>query len=191
MMNKQYFDRSLNSLLTLKDIAVDKAKNVKYFELMKNDFSDAEFSAICCEICKTENLYGKYPDPCLFYQRKPKNTPKAELENELHKFLTKVADYLESNFICGDDRKNFNESLTEIENRVLRKHGGISTLWLAVHRDECSRTVDSVLRELRREYEDIWNVALSKSGSLKLEHAGVIQDKIEHGISVLLESWKI
>ncbi len=73
MLTKVCFDRCMNTLLIFGDVPVDKEKNSLFYNLMKNDFEDKEFSIISENICKTETLYGKYPTPKMFYDRKPKD----------------------------------------------------------------------------------------------------------------------
>lgn len=63
------FNKCMNTLLTFASVSVDENKNRAWYQLMKNDFTDSEFSRICNDICKTESLYGRYPDPKLFYSR--------------------------------------------------------------------------------------------------------------------------
>jgi len=70
MLSKACFERCMNTLLTFCEVSIDREKNRVFYELMKNDFEDAEFSSIAENICKTELLYGKYPAPKLFYDRK-------------------------------------------------------------------------------------------------------------------------
>lgn len=73
MLTKVCFDRCMNTLLIFGDVPVDKEKSMLFYNLMKNDFNDKEFSIISENICKTETLYGKYPTPKMFYDRKPKD----------------------------------------------------------------------------------------------------------------------
>lgn len=70
MLTKICFDRCMNALLTFAEVPVDKEKNKMFYTLMRNDFEDSEFSHISSDICKTEMLYGRYPAPKLFYDRK-------------------------------------------------------------------------------------------------------------------------
>ena len=190
MMTKQFFDRAINSLLVFKDILLDKEKNKKYYELMKRDFTDEEFAQICGDICKTENLYNKYPDPYLFYKRKPKRTPEISIARDKQLFLRKVSDYLDSGFISTDERVEFNRSLTPVESLVLQKHGGISTLWTSVNRDEYARSLDAVLRELSADFEDMWEVDCQDNGKLRIGNdkpTSVIEAPVNH----LLAHWKV
>lgn len=70
MLTKACFDKCMNILLAFAEVQINKEKNSAFYALMKNDFSDNEFGKICEDICKTELLYGRYPAPKLFYDRK-------------------------------------------------------------------------------------------------------------------------
>lgn len=69
-MNRDMFDESLTALLYFKNIPVSETHTEYLFNMMKDDFTDDEFRGMCMDICKTEELYNKYPDPKLFYDRK-------------------------------------------------------------------------------------------------------------------------
>lgn len=73
MLTKTCFDRCMNALLSFAEVSIDSEKNKAFYNLMKNDFEDKEFSCMCEDICKTEILYGRYPAPKLFYDRKKTN----------------------------------------------------------------------------------------------------------------------
>ena len=73
MLTKTCFDRCMNALLSFAEVPIDSEKNKAFYNLMKNDFEDKEFSCMCEDICKTELLYGRYPAPKLFYDRKKGN----------------------------------------------------------------------------------------------------------------------
>ncbi|MBO7713051.1 MAG: hypothetical protein J6S85_05745 [Methanobrevibacter sp.] len=79
MLSVCHFNRCMNTLLTFAGIPVDEVKNNAWYNLMKNDFSDSEFSRICEDVCKTETLYGRYPEPKLFYSRYEQFKDKEEL----------------------------------------------------------------------------------------------------------------
>ena len=59
MIDKISFNRYLSSILIFRDIPIDEEKNKAFYELMKNDFTQDEFSKICERICKEEELFGK------------------------------------------------------------------------------------------------------------------------------------
>lgn len=168
MMNQLCFNRSLNALLAFKDIPLDEDKNSKYFKLMMNDFTDEEFSRICGDICKTEILYNKYPDPVLFYNRKPKKSPNVQIAKEKQEFLAKVDDYLCMGYVSSYDKNSFIQNLKPVESLVLQKHGGICVLWSAVNRDEYPRSIDSLLKELGQDFDELWSVDCVDNGKLLL-----------------------
>lgn len=70
MLDKIKFDRSLTALLIFKNVKENEDLTKMLYSMMKDDFTDEEFGNMCLEICKTEELYNKYPDPKLFYDRK-------------------------------------------------------------------------------------------------------------------------
>ena len=70
MLTKTCFDRCINTILAFAEVPIDADKNKAFYNLMKNDFTDDEFRSMSEDICKTELLYGHYPAPKLFYDRK-------------------------------------------------------------------------------------------------------------------------
>lgn len=78
MLDRKKYDKNMSILLTFKNVKTNNAANEFFYNLVKNDFTDEEFGKMCVDICKTEDLYNKYPDPKLFYDRK-----KASEENIL------------------------------------------------------------------------------------------------------------
>ena len=72
-MDKQQYIKSLTALLYFKNVPLNEKHNDFLFNLLKDDFTNEQFNDICMDICKTEELFNKYPDPKLFYDRKPKD----------------------------------------------------------------------------------------------------------------------
>lgn len=70
MLDKKIFLKCINTLLIFGSVEPDDKRNELLYQLMAKDFEDKEFSAICADICKTESLFGKYPEPRMFYSRK-------------------------------------------------------------------------------------------------------------------------
>lgn len=70
MITIDTFNKNISSLLYFAEVPIDEIKNKFLYNLMKNDFDDKEFGDICVDICKKEDLYGHYPAPKLFYDRK-------------------------------------------------------------------------------------------------------------------------
>lgn len=74
-MDKKQYIKSLTTLLYFKNVPTNEKHTEFLFNLLKNDFTNEEFNKACEDICKREELYNKYPDPKLFYDRKQKNEP--------------------------------------------------------------------------------------------------------------------
>jgi hypothetical protein len=70
MLNRQSFEKNIGMLLYFNSVDINKDKNNFLYEMIKNDFEDDEFGRICIEICKTEELFNKYPTPKMFYKRR-------------------------------------------------------------------------------------------------------------------------
>ena len=68
MLNRKHFDRNLSALLLFKGVKQIPQMDEMLYNLIKNDFNDEQFGNRCIEICKTKELYNKYPDPKLFYE---------------------------------------------------------------------------------------------------------------------------
>lgn len=80
MLTLNTFNKNISSLLYFAEVPVDEIKNNFLYNLLKNDFEDNEFGEICVDICKTEELYGKYPSPKMFYSRKEEKGKKILIE---------------------------------------------------------------------------------------------------------------
>lgn len=70
MLNFSKFDKLISTIIYFGNIQYSKTMTEHLYNLMKNDFTDDEMKAICEDICKHEELYGKYPSPKMFYDRK-------------------------------------------------------------------------------------------------------------------------
>ena len=70
MLSKNTFEKCISNLCYFGGVSIDPTKNSLLYKMMQNDFDDQEFKDICYDICKTEDLYNKYPIPKMFYDRK-------------------------------------------------------------------------------------------------------------------------
>ena len=152
MLNRIIFNRCMSFILMTHEVQIDEEKNNAFYNLMKNDFTDDEFQKVCEHICKNEILYNKYPTPPLFYKQKATKEDKSKIQCQM--FLEKVEDYLSLDFVPMDWKKDFIKSLTKTEGKVLQSFGGISVLWTDCHRDEKSRSLSNVLRDLKQCFMD-------------------------------------
>lgn len=73
MLDFKKFDKLISTILYFGNIQYSKTMTENMYNLMKNDFTDDEMKVICEDICKREDLFGKYPTPKMFYDRKPKD----------------------------------------------------------------------------------------------------------------------
>jgi len=80
MLTLNTFNKNISSLLYFAEVPVDEVKNAFLYKLLKDDFDDKEFGEICVDICKTEELYGRYPSPKMFYSRKEEKGKKILIE---------------------------------------------------------------------------------------------------------------
>lgn len=74
MLSKETFEKCMWTLLQFHGIEANEERQKLFYNLFKNDFEDAEFADICGQICREENLFGKYPIPPMFYSRKREDT---------------------------------------------------------------------------------------------------------------------
>jgi len=70
MLDFKKFDKLISTIVYFGNIQYSKTMTENLYNLMKNDFSDDEMKIICEDICKHEDLFGKYPIPKMFYDRK-------------------------------------------------------------------------------------------------------------------------
>jgi hypothetical protein len=103
---------------------------------------------------KKADMYGK-PAPADMLGMMGIKTKEDEIDIAKQKFLTKVGSYLSDDFISSDEKKEFNESLSEFEKKLLASMGGISELWRSVHTEDGYRkSISSIKTSLEKQYED-------------------------------------
>lgn len=152
--------------------ATETALNAVY-SLMKDDFENEEFLAVCEDIAKTENLYGKLPIPKLFYDRQKKSAPvlPSRFQSAKSRFLDKCADYLNSDYVPKGEKLEFQKNLTASEAAALKYVGGISVCWSSVHRGGAwdGEAMSWRMKELGKAFDDCYretgDVLMLKNGS--------------------------
>jgi len=70
MLDFKKFDKLISTILYFGNIQYSQTMTENLYNLMKNDFTDDEMKIICEDICKRSELFGKYPMPKMFYDRK-------------------------------------------------------------------------------------------------------------------------
>lgn len=106
MLTKVCFDRCMNTLLAFAEVEISQEKNKAFYSLMKNDFSDDEFRTISEDICKTELLYGRYPAPKLFYDRKGKAKADILIEEGTFYVDDTIPEYREALEFLGPEKRD-------------------------------------------------------------------------------------
>lgn len=81
-MKRETFNKYFALVVTLKQIDFNKIQSEMLFSFIESDFNDEDFALICIMIIKNSNLYGKYPDPSLFYEKKEELFQIRFFENE-------------------------------------------------------------------------------------------------------------
>ena len=82
-------------------------------------------------------------------------------------FIDKCQEYLEPNFLCDFERKEFNESLTENESKALSHCGGISAMYSAVHSQDYAKRLPTALNDLKKAFNEVYN---HERNQIKIEY---------------------
>lgn len=158
MLTKETFKNCLVGLCKMNGVTIDQDTLKMYYSKVCKDFTDAEFTAIANDILETENLYGKFPAPVLFYSRKKAEDSKQE-ENAFLKarqdFQDKVMEIVYSDYVPQDWKDEFRKSLTASESSTMAALGDIGGLWSSCRTNgEFDGTkADYLVRRLQKEYE--------------------------------------
>ncbi|WP_412058589.1 hypothetical protein [Bartonella sp. DGB2] len=160
MLTIETFLSQLNRMAALLQLEfTDHWGELLYHELAPL-FTDEEFANACKQILHNEQTYGKMPSPAIFvkYSRRKQPTEDVRHEIERARFISKVSEYISSNFISSYEKTVFNESLTPREYACLRQFGGISELWKQVNDERFSTHVAHVLRRVGDVFDTISKV---------------------------------
>ena len=133
-----------------------------YYAKVKNDFTDDEFRAIANDILETENLYGKFPAPVLFYSRKKQAEKKSGDSAFLiarQAFQDKVMELVNNDYNTKQAIKEFNDSLTASEVAALSALGGLTALWGACRKDGVfiDEKADWTIRRIQEKFKEHYN----------------------------------
>lgn len=158
MLSKDVFQRNFVGACSAKGIPVNGDAVRFLYEMVKDQFDDAEFEAITKDVFLNENFYGKMPDISLWTQRKSKATQK-QSENAFLKarqdFQDKVMEIVYSDFVPQRRKDEFFKSLTASESATMAALGDLRGLWLSCRTNgEFDGTkADYLIRRLQKEYE--------------------------------------
>ena len=134
--------------------ALPEWQDVVYHSI-KNDFTNQEFMNACNMIIREEELYNKMPNVKLFLKYAPTKISNEDLRiQKKTKFLNKVCEYLQLNYISQWDKDEFNKDMSELEYRTLQSAGGISEMYQRVHNLDFPTNIATIRKELSSFYDD-------------------------------------
>lgn len=162
MLSENVFKNCLVGLCKMNGVAIESDTLRMYYAKVKNDFTDAEFRAIANDILETENLYGKFPAPVLFYSRKKQAEKKSGDSAFLiarQAFQDKVMELVNSDYNTKQAIKDFNDSLTASEVAALSALGGLTALWGACRKDGVfiDEKADWTIRRIQDKFKEHYN----------------------------------
>ena len=162
MLNENVFKNCLVGLCKMNGVSIEQDTLRMYYAKVKNDFTDDEFRAIANDILETENLYGKFPAPVLFYSRKKEAEKKSGESAFLiarQNFQDKVMELVYNDYNTKGQINEFNNSLTASEVAALSALGGLSALWASCRKggvfDE--EKTDWTVRRIQEKFKEHYN----------------------------------
>lgn len=162
MLSENVFKNCLVGLCKMNGVSIEQDTLRMYYAKVKNDFTDDEFRAIANDILETENLYGKFPAPVLFYSRKKQAEKKSGDSAFLiarQAFQDKVMELVNNNYNTKQAIKDFNDSLTASEVAALSALGGLTALWGACRKDGVfiDEKADWTIRRIQDKFKEHYN----------------------------------
>lgn len=162
MLSENVFKNCLVGLCKMNGVAIESDTLRMYYAKVKNDFTDNEFRAIANDILETENLYGKFPAPVLFYSRKKQAGKKSGDSAFLiarQAFQDKVMEFVNNDYNTKQAIKEFNDSLTASEVAALSALGGLTALWGACRKDGVfiDEKADWTIRRIQDKFKEHYN----------------------------------
>lgn len=162
MLSKDVFQRNFVGACSAKGIPVN-ADAVRFlYEMVKDQFDDAEFEAITKDVFLSENFYGKMPDISLWTSRKSKSEKK-EKESAFLKarqdFQDKVMEICYSDYVLSTWKDEFRKSLTPSEAATMGALGDISDLWVSCRKNGQydGEKAEYLIRRIQSEFERQYN----------------------------------
>ena len=162
MLSENVFKNCLVGLCKMNGVAIESDTLRMYYAKVKNDFTDNEFRAIANDILETENLYGKFPAPVLFYSRKKqaeKKSGESAFLTARQAFQDKVMELVNNDYNTKQAIQDFNDSLTASEVAALSALGGLTALWGACRKDGVfiDEKADWTIRRIQDKFKEHYN----------------------------------
>lgn len=162
MMSQGVFKNCILGLCKMNGVQVDDETLRMYYAKVRNDFTDDEFRAIANDILETEILYGKFPAPALFYNRKKQEKKKNDDSAYLtarQSFQDKLMELVYNDYNTKELIDEFNQSLTASESAALAALGGLSAV-RASCRDKglwSDEKEDWAIRRIQEKFKENYN----------------------------------
>ena len=162
MLSENVFKNCLVGLCKMNGVAIESDTLRMYYAKVKNDFTDNEFRAIANDILETENLYGKFPAPVLFYSRKKQAEKKSGDSAFLiarQAFQDKVMELVNNDYNTKQALQDFDTSLTASEVAALSSLGGLKAVWSACRKDGVfsDEKADWMIRRIQDKFKEHYN----------------------------------
>ena len=189
MLSKDVFQINFVGACSAKGIPVN-ADAVRFlYEMVKDQFDDAEFEAITKDVFLSENFYGKMPDISLWTSRKSKSEKKEKEHAFLQarrNFQDKVMEICFSNYVPSSWKEEFRKSLTPSESATMGALGDVSDLWAACRKNGQydGEKAEYLIRRIQKEFEKHYSAEADSRLMIAETKDGEMADKI----NILLEN---
>lgn len=191
MIDIKNYTNCINKIAVLLQVTFtpEWAKMMK--DELDNYFDDKTFQQACSRLIAETETYGKLPTVHQFVKYSPVMGVDEKLEKK-QEFLNKVSNYLQLDYVCDYDRRQF-DNITELEYKTLQSLGGLSELYARVHNLDYPTNVATIIRQLSDFYDNNFDAESSKLASdrkLFIQRGASIPDELEDnwskGLSGLL-----
>ena len=185
MLSKDVFQRNFVGACSAKGIPVN-ADAVRFlYEMVKDQFDDAEFEAITKDVFLSENFYGKMPDISLWTSRKSKSEKKEKEHAFLQarqKFQDTVREICYSDHGLSNWKEEFRQSLTPSEAATMGGLGDISDLWASCHKygQYDGEKAEYLIRRIQNEFEKHYSAEADSRLMIAETKDGEMADKINN-----------
>lgn len=185
MLSKEVFQKNFVGACSAKGIPVN-ADAVRFlYEMVKDQFDDAEFEAITKDVFLSENFYGKMPDISLWTSRKSKSEKKGKESAYLkarQDFQDKVMEIVYTDYVPSSWKDEFRKSLTASESATMAALGGISELWSSVRQNGVydGQKAEYLIRRIQNEFEKHYSAEADSRLMIAETKDGEMADKINN-----------
>lgn len=185
MLSQDVFKRCLLGLCKMNGVTAEDETLRMYYAKVREDFTDDEFREIANEILETENLYGKFPAPVLFYSRKRESEKKSEESDFIdarQKFQDKVMELVYNDYNPKEWVDELHKSLTTSENAALSALGGFSSLWASCRKNGVfdAEKADWTIRRIQEKFKENYNKQADERLRISDERNEEMALQIEH-----------